>query len=537
MRKILSQNRGFRRIGVLLAGLFLTCSVALAQSQVSGTVTDAADGQAIPGASIIIKGTTSGTVTDANGNFTMTASSSDVLVISFVGYLTQEVTVGNQSNISVSLDVDVQQLQEVVVTGYATQQKKDLTGAVGIVKPEELTAMPQANVQSQLQGRVAGVQVSQDARPGAAPKVRIRGINSFAANDPLYVVDGVQTFDISNLNPQDVESVSVLKDAGAASIYGSRASNGVIVITTKKGTSSGIQVNYNMFYGNQDPGKGPENLLNAQGYMDLQQLVYDNDGTTETHPVYGPSGSLTLPSWAADTKWYDEITRNARIQSHDLSLAGGNENSKFFASVNYFEQQGIQIENFYERFSARFNTEFNIKDRVTIGQNATVTATTDNGALGNAQEGSFMAMGVYRTQPIIPKIWNNGTFAGLSHTFENGDFGGTGIAPRLGNGDNFYATAQRNKDDRGRNIRVLGNIYADVKIIDGLNFRTSFGGNWGYYYFTNWTSSTYESSENVATSAYQEGAGYFGDWNWTNTLTFDKQFDVHRILPLQVTNR
>jgi len=520
----------FRKAGLLLAGLFLTSVVALAQSQVSGTVTDESDGQAIPGASIIIKGTTSGTVTDVNGNFTISASSGDVLVFSFVGYLTKEVAVGNQTTIDVALGVDVQQLQEVVVTGYATQQKKDLTGAVGLVEAEELVAMPQANVQSQLQGRVAGVQVSQDARPGAGASVRIRGISSFQNSDPLYIVDGVQTFNISTLNPQDVESISVLKDAGAAAIYGSRAANGVIVITTKAGSNEGVQVNYNMYYGTQNPGSGPDNLLNSQQFVDLQQLVYDNDGTSETHPVYGPTGNLTLPSWAADTDWYDEITRNARIQSHDVSLSGGNKNAKFYTSVNYFEQQGIQLENFYERFTARFNSDFNVKDRVTIGQNITVSQVTDRGTTGNGEEGGFMALGVYRTQPIIPVIWNNGSFTGISHQFENGDYGGTGIAPRLGNGDNFVATAQRDAQDRFRELRVLGNMFADVKIIDGLNFRTSFGGTWGFSYGTNWISSTYESAENVATDAYSENAGFGGSWNWTNTITFNKDFGSSRIL-------
>ena len=234
------------------------------QSVISGKVSDD-NGDPIPGVNVLIKGSTSGTVTDAFGNYSINAASDDILVFSFVGYISQEVVVGSQTTLDVTMAADVQQLQEVVVTGYATQDKKDLTGSVGVVDPEELRQLPTGNVTSQLQGRIAGVTVTGDSRPGASAKVRIRGFGSFGNNNPLYVVDGVPTQDISTINPEDIESLSVLKDAGAASIYGSRASNGVIVITTKKG-SDGIRVNYSMYAGQQFAGEGPDNLTNTQQY-------------------------------------------------------------------------------------------------------------------------------------------------------------------------------------------------------------------------------------------------------------------------------
>jgi len=509
----------------------LTFSLAYAQTTVTGTVSSEEEG-ALPGVNIIIQGSGQGTVSDIEGKYSIEVPGPEsVLVFSSIGYTTEAVTVGSQSVIDVSLVADVTSLKEIVVTGYATQQKQDLTGSVGVVETEQLTQMPQGNVTQQLQGRVAGVTVTQDARPGQNAKVRIRGFSSFRNNNPLYIVDGVPTGDINTLNPDDVESMSVLKDAGAASIYGSRASNGVIVITTKSGQRSGINVNYNMYIGSQDPGSGPDNLLNSQEFMDLQWLVYDNDGTDETHPVYGPSsGNPTFPSWGADTKWYDEVFQSALIMNHDLSLSGGNENSKFYAGLGYFQQDGTVLKNWWKRVSGRFNSEFKIKDRVTIGENMNIVFRTDNGVSANGAEGSAMAMGVYRTQPIIPVIWNQGTFDGLSHTFENGDWGGTGIAPRLGNGDNYVASRTRDEDDRWQDIRVFGNVFVDVKILEDLNFRTSFGGSFNTGYGTDWSGKTYESAENRATSSYSENSYWGAEWTWTNTLTYNKSFGSHNIL-------
>jgi TonB-linked SusC/RagA family outer membrane protein len=511
---------------------FLSSSAVFAQGRnVSGTVTDET-GSPLPGVNIVIKGTTSGTTSDMSGNFTISVPNDNAtLVFSFVGYATSEVVVGSRTAVNVQMTMDVRTLSELVVTGYATQEKKDLTGSVGTVKPVDLVAIPVGNVANQLQGRIAGVTVVGNGQPGATAQVRIRGFSSFDNNAPLYIVDGVPTQDISTLNPNDIENLSVLKDAGAASIYGSRASNGVIMITTKRGTSSGVQVNYNMYYGSQDPGKGPENLLNTQEYADLQWLVYDNDGTVETHPIYGPStaASPTLPDWAANTNWYDAITESAPIQNHDLSLSGGNPNSRFYVGLNYFDQKGIVVENYTKRLAARINSEFNIKDRVKIGENLTVTYRQSLG-VANLDEGSPFQMGVYRTQPIIPVIFNGTPFQGIARTWQPGDWGGTGMAPRLGQSSNVFADQTRNKDDINFDVRILGSTFADVKIIEGLNFRTTFGGSFQNGYYSDYQFATYERSENIATASLNEGAYYNADWNWTNTLTYNKTFGSHKLL-------
>ena len=527
------RNSIFRRGSMLFLLLFgLAISFAYSQERtVTGNVTSE-EGE-LPGVNIVIQGTVTGAVTDVSGNYSIVVPGPDaVLIFSSIGFSTKSVAVGNQSTIDLVMVADVTSLDEIVVTAYATQQKKDITGSVSVIKAEELSAMPQGNVTQQMQGRVAGVTVTQDSRPGQAAKVRIRGFGSFQNNSPLYVVDGVPTEDINTINPQDVESLTVLKDAGAASIYGARASNGVIVITTKKG-KPGMKVNYNMYSGIQNPGAGPDNLLGTQEFADLQWLVYANDGTSETHPIYGPSsGSPTLPFWAANTNWYDEVTRNASIMNHDLSLSGGNETSRYYASFGYFDQEGTILTNWYKRFSARFNSEFNIKDRVTIGENLNITHRSDNGVTANNSEGGAIMMAVYRAQPITPVKWNSGTFtdALTAHTFENGDWAGTGLAPRLGNGENWVADAINDQDDKWQDIGLMGNVFVDVKIIDGLNYRTTFGGSLNSWHSTNWTEKQYWNAENALTSTYSENAGYGSNWTWTNALTYNNQFGDHSIL-------
>lgn len=527
MKKLYSNGRRW-----LFAVLWLVSSafVWAQERAITGTVKDESGG-GLPGVNVIVSGTSNGTVTDASGKFTISVGTGAKLLFSFIGYVSQEVEVGSSTVLEITMKMDVTELSEIVVTGYASQEKKDLTGSVGVVKLSDLTAIPSSNVTNQLQGRVAGVTVSGDGRPGQPAKVRIRGIGSLTgANDPLYVIDGVPTFDIATLNPNDVESMTVLKDAGAASIYGARAANGVIVVTTKRGAKSGVKVNYDMYYGTQNPGQSPDFLANAKEYADIQWLVYRNDGTSETHPIYGPSSNASpvFPSWAADTDWYETITRNARIQNHDLSMQGGNENARFYTGLNVFDQQGIVITNFHRRFSARLNSEFKIKNRVTIGENLTVTGRTQNQVAGNYDEGSPIARAL-NFQPIIPARMSQ-QFQGSSHLFLPGQYGGTGIAPRLGSNPNPLADLERAADNRENLLRMIGNIYADVAITDYLSFRTNFGGTYGNFYNTVWTGATYERSENVASSSYSESAGIFSDWVWTNTLTLNKTFGKHKIL-------
>lgn len=418
-----------------------------------------------------------------------------------------------------------------IPAGYFIQGKEDMTGSVSSVDPGKLNAIPSGNLTNQLQGRLAGVYVIGNGQPGAIGRVRIRGFGSFENNDPLYVVDGVPTQDVSSLNPGDIESLQVLKDAGSAAIYGSRASNGVIVISTKSG-NKGLKVCYNVFTGIQMPGNGPD-LLDANEYAKLQWLVYANDGTYETHPVYGPSWnpSPTMPDWAANTNWYNAITRKAWMQNHDLTLSAGRDNSRFYAGLGYFRQDGILIYTHAERYSARFNSEYTfLKDRIKIGENVTAIFRSDL-SVPNLNENSPILNGPYRSQSIIPVIVTK-PIAGNAHYFIPGEYGGTAIAGRLGDADNVYADQVRAKDNNYHEIYITGSIYLDIMILDGLSFRSTFGGNWNNGYGVTYIPATYEKISNITSSRLTEAAHFGNDWVWTNSITFDRSIGNHNILAL-----
>jgi TonB-linked SusC/RagA family outer membrane protein len=511
--------------------MVFSVGVTIAQEKtITGKVSAEGEGT-LPGVNVTVQGSTIGTITDANGAYSIRVPGpTSVLVFSSIGYVTQGIPVGAQTTIDVVLISDVKALQEVVVTGYTAQRKREITGAVGVVETEKLVAIPVGNVANQLQGRTSGVTVVGDGQPGSTSKVRIRGFGSFQANEPLYIVDGVPTTDISSINPNDVASMTVLKDAGAASVYGSRASNGVIVVTTKRG-ATGIKVTYDLFAGTTFPGKGPEGLLTTQEFADLQWLVYDNDGITETHPIYGPSSnaSPTLPSWAANTNWWDEYTEPAMTMNHDLTMSGGSDKAKFFAAIGYLKQDGIVIYNYADKYTGRFNSDYSfLNDRLKLGENLTFAYRQSNG-VANLGEGSPFQMGSYRAQPIVPVKWTGPDYVGLSHTFKAGDWGGTGIAPRLGNNSNTVANQTRGKDNHYHNIRAVGNAYLDVKILEGVNFRSTIGGTFFTDYYKGYTFATYENSENTATASLGEGTSNWFDWIWTNTINVNKTFGQHKV--------
>jgi len=290
---------GLQRFALIILGMALSTGMGFAQERtITGKVTSE-DGEALPGVQILIKGTAQGALTGSDGVYSIAVTNPEfTLVFSSVGYVSKEIKVTTQSVIDAVLSEELIIDRIIRVTGYTAQAVDNITGSVGIADPERLAVIPSGNVTGQLQGRLSGVTVTGSGLPGTTSKVHIRGFASFGNNDPLYVVDGVPTQDISTLNPNDIESLCVLKDAGAAAEFGSRASNGVIVITTRLGRKE-IQVGYNMYTGVQLPGDGPaKELLNTQEFADLQWLVYENDGTVENHPIYGLSTNPTpsLPS-------------------------------------------------------------------------------------------------------------------------------------------------------------------------------------------------------------------------------------------------
>ncbi len=437
-----------------------------------------------------------------------------------------------QSDTGISRDsLGLKVMPAKVTDGYVSGDRTGITGSVSVVMPSVLKAYPSGNLSNLLQGHVSGFTVTGSGQPGEMPKVRIRGFSSFLDNDPLYIVDGIPSRDITFLNPADVESLTVLKDAGSASLYGSRASNGVIVITTNRG-EKGLSVNYDMTMGVQSPGKGTrDDMLTAEEYADLQWLVYKNDGSWETHPIYGDSWNTapSMPFWAANTDWYDEITDPAGIMKHDLSISGGNENARFYAGFGVISQNGIVLYTHNTRYNARINSDFTFLDgRIRASENFSFS-NRNSLTVPNLAEGSPINTGPYRSQAIIPVIMTRAV-DGINHDFVPGEWGGTGIAFRLGDTPNPVADLTRNKDNYFIDDRLTGSLYLDFSIIDGLNFISAFGGTMDRGKRKYILSPTYERAySNISTMTVTEISSGNSDWIWTNTLTFEREFGEHKI--------
>lgn len=501
---------------------------------VTGTVIDEKQ-KGIAGVNVMVKGTSIGTAADADGKFSIAVGSEDpILIFSFIGYRTREIVVGNLSVVNVGLDPNVEILSELVVVGYGVQYKKDVTGAIATVDTKELNAIPTSNIENNFQGRLAGVNVISSGEPGSNPLVIIRGASTFAgSSQPLYMVDGVPTLDISTLNPSDVESVTALKDAGAASIYGSRAANGVIVITTKRGKSGSLKLSYNGYFGWQFPGKGMDHLLDPQGYADLNWLAFKNSGETPSSPMYGSGATPLLPDYyvpeggvegevdeskynrlnnqitrtnKAGTNWYDEISDVAPIQNHDISISGGSDNSNYYVGLNYFDQNGIVVYTEASRYSLRINTEFNVKDKIRIGENITNTYRSNSGIASSGIVGNQNSiLDCFLTPVILPVYDIQGNFTSYGNWKPNP-----------------YANQFQAKDNKSYSVRAFGNIYAEVDFLRHFMFRTAFGGSMQYGRLYNFFP-TYKGFPNEFTEEAYDKA----DWNWQNTLTFKKILDQH----------
>lgn len=558
------KNKFYQSLGsfLLLVMVMLGSFSSFAQDRkVSGKVSGP-DGQGIPGVSILVKGTSTGTTTDVNGSFSVNVKSgSNVLTVSAVGYKSKDVSVGSQSNLSVVLDEDVSQLSEVVVTGYTIDNRRETTGAVSIVKATELTIRPSGNVEQQLQGRVAGVTVITNGQPGTTSQVRIRGFGSFGpagSNDPLYIVDGLPVPSTDFINPDDIENVTVLKDAAAASIYGARAANGVIVYTTKRGTKSAkkLNVSYDAMYGVTDPGKG-QAMMNPTDFATWTWKGFQNSGIAPSHPQFGSGATPVIPDYinvggragvtgsldlAAEkakynvdptagaiyqvvrankggTDWYDAITRSAPLHRHSLGFSGGGENSRFYIGLGLQDQQGILLSNSFKRYSFRANSEFNVLKNVRIGENVQITyrrtlgQTGGAGGQGIAQDENDILQ-AFRMPSIIPVFDEFGGYAGTA-------------AKGFNNPRNPVANQQGLLNNRSFNANAVGNVYAEWDIIEGLTARTQVGGQYNNFYNWNYSRLQYENSENNSAFGYGEGAGFVFSWTFTNTLNYKKKIGKH----------
>ncbi|GAA4311449.1 TonB-dependent receptor [Mucilaginibacter gynuensis] len=522
---------------------------------VTGAVTSES-GETLPGVSVSLKGSELGTTTDASGKYSITIpDGSGTLIFTYIGYSSQQVAVNGQTVINVKLKEEAKALNEVVVVGYSTQRKKDLTGAVSVVDVKNLNKTASSSVNTQLQGQASGVSVIGSGQPGEEPQVRIRGFNTFGNNTPLYVVDGVPTQDVSTLNPNDVETFQILKDASSASIYGARASNGVIIITTKKGKGK-VNVQYDAYYGSQVPkGGNVWNTLNPQEMADLKRVAKTNHGDTDfSDDLYGNGAKYVLPDYIfptgamagdpsvdpskyyvnpyytspddlnsfyrivkankAGTDWYHAIFKTAPITSHNLSVSGGSDQGSYLFSLNYFNQRGTLIETYQKRYTLRSNSSYNISKNIRIGENLAYSITSNPKVGGNDPDG-VITMAI-RQMPIIPVYDIMGNYAGSY---------GSG----LGDANNPVAIQQRTRTSGQTDYRLFGNMFAEADIIKGLTLRTSFGGetsSGNSHYFTY---PSYENVENQSRNGYNEDSYSNYVYNWTNTLSYHKTIDKHDI--------
>ena len=365
----------------------------LAQRTITGKVTNKEDGSPIPGATVAIPGTTVGSITDLAGAFTITLpANAKILRISFVGMKTREVQIGAQKVLNVTIESETLALDELVVVGYGSVKKSDLTGSVSSVKGEDLIRLPTQRVDQALQGRAAGVSVQNtDGEPGGNVTIRIRGGNSaMGGNNALVVIDGMQGGNLSTLNPNDVESVEVLKDASATAIYGARGANGVILITTKKGTIGKPVISYNYSYGSQTLNNKLD-LMNGGDYARKSNDYAATQNGTVNSPITPilpfTSAQIAALDASGGTDWQNEIYRNGTIQNHQITIGGGTENARYFVSGGYMDQEGIVINTAYERFTLRSNLDLKLTKWLNAGVN--LNAMKDKGNVPPTGEGTY----------------------------------------------------------------------------------------------------------------------------------------------------
>ena len=433
---------------------------------VKGVVRDAA-GVALSGVSISVKGSKIVVLTDATGNFVVDVAEDAVLIITNVGYKTQEIKVAGRNSLQVVMEETSKNLNEVVIVGYQSQKRSDLTGAVSVVNIAGLSKLPVGTVDQALQGKVSGVRITQSTgQPGEGVVVRIRGVGTINDNNPLFIVDGIPTKDgINFIASSDIESITVLKDAASAAIYGARSSNGVVVITTKSGKRGKAQFSYSSYGGIQTHGKLPK-MANTAEYVELYNEAADNDNAGVTNPAL-IRPKIPAGTDMANTDWLKAIFQNGQIQSHQLSVRGGNEKMLYYISGNYFKQDGIILNSSYERYSLLSKLNIDLSDKLSIANNINVSyskkkiiGSSGDGYAGNG--GSIVRYALFRT-PAIPVYDNNGIYSDLP-----------ALPAFFGDGYNPVALAA-NADNKEIEYRVFANLYAEYKIIKNLKFKSDIG--------------------------------------------------------------
>ena len=539
---------GLYKISCTLMGFLLFTCAAIAQKTITGKVTSKSTNQPIAGATVQVKGTTVATQTNSDGSFSIkTPKDNSILDISVIGFESVEIKVAGKTDVGeISLAISTSTLNEVYVTGYSAQRKRDITGSVSVVNVADLKQTPSGSTEALLQGQASGVTVFSTGQPGGAAVVQIRGITSYGNSTPLVIIDGVPG-SMHDLNANDIQSIQVLKDAGAAAIYGVRGSNGVIIITTKRGTG-GIKVSYDAYYGTQRPLKKGWDLASPTQTGIAKWAQFFNDGQTPSDPQYGSGPTPVVPYYITPTgaaqgapntsladyslytnhitlaaqngnNWFNDIFQPAPIQNHNISVSGGSGKSSYFLAFNFMDQEGTLINTSLKRYSVRFNSTFSLADdHIRIGENGYALYKTNPGYLNAPGVNSTNSINAaYQIPNIIPVHDIAGNYAGT-------------ISVGTGNSSNPVAIQQRQSDNVNQNYQINGNLFADVDFLRHFTAHTSIGGTVDYTYYNGFATTPYENAENNhAANLYLESYGLNSSMVWTNTLRYGNKIGKHDI--------
>lgn len=500
--------------GLPLLFLLLLALAGFAQQRtITGRVVSSTDNQPLPGISVTLKGTSTATSTDANGNYSISASNGATLVFTGVGLAPQEAIVGAGNAVNVTLQNTAGTLNEVVVIGYQSVRRRDLTGATAVVNTENTSRIVAASVGEQLQGNVPGVTVRNTGNPGAAPVIEIRGVASFADANPLFVIDGMIADANATVNPDDIATIQVLKDASAAAIYGSRAANGVIIITTKKGRTGPNRINFSARYGLQQIPKR-WNVMDAPQYLQTLKTQYANAGAT-----LPPGVAAQLASNTVNTNWQDAFFRTGNTQDYNLGISGGSQTGNYYLSGGYFKNKGVLIGNDFERASLRLNTELR-KGRLTVGENMLISNTT-----GRNPGGGINAFYEAATASPIIAV-QNPAYINSSSNLQGWGFGTNDIPNYSVN----YAAVNALNPETYTFSKIVGNGYADFKLTNWLSYRFNAGIEASFDYLTSRRDSgTWRYVSDLPPTSITNTRSTFTNFLLEHTLNFNKTFGDHSI--------
>lgn len=540
-------------ISAIIFMIMSTMTVAAANHPVKGTVTDEKTSSTLIGVSVLVEGSSIGTITDVNGNFSIDVPSpNSVLVFSYVGYTSQKVKVNGQTNLNVILAEDTRNLDEVIVVGYGVQKKSVVTAAISKVTAEDLSQQRPSRIEDVLKGKVSGVQITQSSgQPGSDSKVRIRGIGTINNSEPLYIVDGMPVDGgISYLNPVDIQSVEILKDAASAAIYGTRAANGVILVTTKNGSKGKSVVSYNFSYGWQNPWK-KKTMLDATQYMLLMNEAALNDGG---QPIYSADTQKALAGKGTD--WQDAtFNYDAPVQSHQVSVSGGGDKAQYFLSAGYFNQSGIVGGNYgksnYERFSLRSNTTLNafetkersFLNKIDVGVNVGYSRANSTSVDANSEYGSILGSAL-SFNPLVPVyapetsdydfIMTQSQIMTKYPTAVKDASGRILSLPPAGFQEIANPVGMLNQPSNGKNNedKFVGTFWAELSIMPDLKFKSSYGVDlafWGYDHYT-FPYFLASQGKSVERSDVQSEMNRGFKWQVENVLSYNKKInEVHNI--------